>query len=306
MRQESIQFLNPLIAAGIDYSVFRFRHLLRKDDLDNEFFISAHLSLVLTTWRKEVNVPREKVIQTGVLELSSLMRYLINLYDDTIDNDDRDRILTKVEIKHGHWREDKRISDVTSLLVQKIQSLPVSDEKKDIIFNTIGNFRREQYVLYEKMFPLFSLPHISIQQLEQTKLMSGALIMRRMAEVMNTVGNVPLKRAGEVEDGFHYLGVAGQWIDDIADFEKDNGDISNLVVAVMGEFNDEYDMCLQTGFTKANLRRCKKTKIAVRERFNSYVSLVPNHCPILKNSLYFFYDANPLYDLFETNSRIQY
>ncbi len=306
MRQESIRFLNPLLSAGIDYSVYRFRHLVRKDELDSEFFISVHLSLVLTTWRKEVNIPRKKVLQTGALELWSLMRYLINLYDDTIDNDERDRILTKTELKHGHWREDKRISDVTSLLVQKIQSLSIPDYKKNIIFNIIGNFRREQYVLYEEMFPLFSLPHISLQQLEQTKLISGALTMRRMAEVMNILGDVPLKRAREVEDGFHYLGVAGQWIDDIADFEKDNGDVSNLVVAVMSEFNDEYDMCLHSGFTKANFHRSKKTKIAVREKFNSYVSLVPNHCSFLKNSLYFFYDANPLYDLFETNSRIQY
>lgn len=306
MRYESLLFTKPLFEAGLDYSVFKLRHLQRKDELENEFFISAHLSLVLTAWRKEVNIPRKTLLESGGLELWSLMRYWINLYDDTIDNTEQTNILTREEIKHGYWKEDKRISDVTSLLVQKVQSLPVSSRKKDFIFNTLGNFRREQYCLYEQMHLLVSLPYISVQQLEHTKLLSGALTMRRMAEIMNILTDVPIQRAKEVEDGFHVLGLAGQWIDDIADFEKDKGNVTNLIVAVMIEFPDEYNRCVEYGFSRASYHRAVKTKKAAKERFYLSMASFPDNCPVLKNSLYFFYDLAPLYELFETESRIQY
>lgn len=306
MRKETLNFTIPLAQAFVDYSVVKTLQALGKTHINAEYLTSAHLSLVLTTWRKETNTSLTEVVKNGALDIWSLFRYWINLYDDVVDNSGNTRLLNPRDIKYAPWKENIRVADMTSILVATINDLPLPHEKKRSIFTSLNQFRKEQYNIYQKMYNLPSDIPVPLDRLEETKLLSSSLVMRRMAEVMNYSCDIQPERAKEVEDGFHAYGAVGQWIDDLADFEKDEGSHTNLIVSAMSQFPEEYEHCMRGGFTRKNCRKAVKTMSLVSDEFDKYMSFVPRNCPVLKNSLHFFKDIVPLYGWFETESKIRY
>ena len=305
MRVETIKFGLPLVQSAADYLAFKKAQKEERTGIKPEFLTSAHLSLALTTWRKEAGVPQQKVIDSGALGIWSLYRYWITLDDDTIDNPNNEHPLTLSDLNHSPWQGDSTIADMTSKFVSGVNGLRINSEKKRQILKMLGEFRKEQYALYRKIYDLSCTTTMELEELEPVKFASSSLAMKSMVEVMNIICDVDSKRAAEVAEGFSHYGTVGQWIDDIGDFQKDNGDSTNLVVAAMRKYPDEYEFCQKNGFTRKNFQRAVKTTQFVKNRCEELMTAIPNNCPVFKNALYFFQDLLPLYARFETESCVQ-
>ena len=83
-------------------------------------------------------------------------------------------------------------------------------------------------------------------RIEDLKLESSGLIMLYLARVINTIHGINVEKAELCERGFYNLGTSGQYVDDLADFERDRGDPANLVVNASKLFPDEHTLLLST------------------------------------------------------------
>ena len=298
MRIEQVRFIPDIMIAGKDYAKIK----VRKSEGDigkEEKELSAHMSLVLTMWRLDMGISLPAILDTNTYAVWSSMRRWMNIYDDIIDRD-RNYYPSIAELKHHPLLDGSRASDTTSDLV-KITCSVADRERRRSVFKALAEFRGREYPLnLELSRELNNDAGKFNKRVEALKLESSGLAMLYLARVINIINGIQAERAELCEIGFYNLGMSGQYVDDLADFQRDKGDSANLVVNASQLFPDEYKFLFKQGFSRKALRRCQNTLGYIEERCDELTKRIPDPMTHTRRSVEFFADLVPLYAAFET------
>lgn len=264
--------------------------------------ISAHMSYVLTMQRLDLGIPFGQIVDSGADAFMSKLREWISVYDDVIDS--AEQYPSKASLKHAQIEDGSRASEPTKELVGLIRSIPSREKQKNLV-RSLSKFRREEYDLNLELWQNSrNNGGTFCRRIEDLKLESSGLSMSIIAQVMNTVWDVEGEKAKRAEQGFHAFGAAGQYLDDLADFERDAGDAANLIVNAAKQFPREYRLLESEGFTRKNLRRCQDTLEYAETRRAELADEIPPEMAHTRRSVEVFARLIPLYSAFETKSYV--
>lgn len=298
MRIEQLKFIPDILIAGSDFARIKIRKSER-EIAKEERALSAHMSLVLTVWRLDMRVPLSDLLTNNSHVVWSCMRRWMNVYDDVIDGD-KSHYPSVAQLKHYPLLDGSRASDTTSDLVRATCSVP-DKKRRRVIFRDLTEFRKREYLLnLELSRELDNGPRTFNKRIEDLKLESSGLAMLYFSRVINTINGIQGERAQLCEDGFYNLGMAGQYVDDLADFERDAGDPTNLVVNASRLFPEEYTFLCQRGYSMKALRHCQSTLGHAEERCRALTSMIPDSLIHTRRSVEFFASIIPFYAAFET------
>ncbi len=299
---DAVKYTSAFTPIGVDYLRLKLRKS-RGNLVEEEKNLSFHMSSVLTTWRLDMGISLAQLFQNNTLAVWGAMRKMLNTYDDIIDFD-RDHYPTRAELKHYPLLDGSKASDVISSLTELVKH-SYEREKRYKIFKELIQLRDREYVINEGLsLKLKNRSKDSEPQIEALKLESSGLAMQSMARVINLINDVPREQAEPCEKAFYFLGKAGQYVDDWADFEKDSGDPANLVVNIAKLFPDEYTTLVRDGFCNKSLNKCPQTLAQVKERTEVLRQQIPKAMPKIRQSIAFFANGVPFYRYFETASVI--
>ncbi|MBI3577337.1 hypothetical protein HY086_04835 [Candidatus Gottesmanbacteria bacterium] len=293
LNSESLSFVRHCPDIARDYLLLKFNR--SRGEFSQEEDCSAHMSLVLSTWRKDAGVSFDHLAGSGGDKIWSLLRYWINGYDDGLD-DDKSRFPSSGELKRFPLRSGRDMSAITSRLVETVNN---TARGRDII-KQLAEFRRYQWDVNQNLFMAVSQGDIT--GIEKLKLESSGNIMETMVQIMDLVTGVDLKMSPCLEKSSYYYGRAGQWVDDLADFTKDRGDQVNLFVNTARRFPSEYQDMKQANFSRKSLTRATMTQNHFNEAFERDLEKVGDNNSLMKKSLVFFKENAWLYEVFESRS----
>jgi len=306
---ESICFLPTTLYAAADYLRVRCGDYKRSaaggesaQTLNKELQLSAHLSLVLTTWRLDANLSFNDVEKSGALKIWSLIKYWISFYDDVIDAQPSVQ-LSRCKIKHAVGKNGLRASQITEILLGSLGTLNLPIEKKKQIYKLLGDFRRYQYDVYQLQCSVLTVSS-GDESYTEHKLNSSGDVMRLMVSIMHIIMDVDCEIAKNLEETYYHYGRAGQIVDDIADLNKDGSSGLNVVWRVMQGFSSENELASKLKYSPVSILFLKNTRTAINQKFADEVSQInPKHSNTL-NSLHFFRHLVLLYALFETKQLV--
>lgn len=297
---EQVKFLPGMTQAGLDFIQIKTR---RSSVSEEERDLSAHMGLVLSIWRQDMGILMEKILRNNTPAIWNAMRRWINNYDDAIDKDRR-YFPTERELKHYNLANGTKASDTTRELIILVSALESRSKQKEV-YSRLVDLRRIEYPINFELSRELGASEFFNPKVEELKFQSSAVVMKNMVGVINIVNGIDKTAAGYLcEVGYYYYGMAGQLVDDLADFERDAGDPANLVVNASKQFADEGGLLLNKGYTRKNLKRCQRTLNYVNSRFNEMVSKIPPSLVQTRRSLEFFADLVPIYSIFETKTNV--
>jgi len=232
----SVGFLLP--TALLDHLIIN-----NKVELVEQYRSSKRMTIMATLWREALEISREELTESGAYEAFSIIRVLLNYYDDFIDNSNRQEGVTISQLKTAKWGEnDEGFEKIVSDLVEVVCSADAPRKDKQVLCSRLNQFRREQYKVYREHELGVDLDAVRFEDVARYRELTSGSVMQIMAATMNVFfPNISQERKEKIEETFFYFGVAGQYLDDLADWWKDDGLRLNLFSGALNEFPDERD-----------------------------------------------------------------
>ncbi len=258
-------------------------------DLSLDYRSSKRMTLVTTLWRDAAGVGRSEFKKNGAYKSFSILRRLLNYYDDLIDDADKTNEITIKKLKFGVSNEIS-MHQIVSDLVSSIRFVSSNNydsagfNNRLVVLSKINEFRRQQYRIYQKHEVYAKREDFGFDEVVKYREITSGATQQIMAATLNAFfPNLDITKKLKIETAFYYFGAAGQFVDDIADWWKDKDRQLNIFSAALDRFPEEKS--LATYYKKSNPDRVlsvfklrnlapKSTKI-MNQYFTRQLKMIP-------------------------------